>query len=246
MIEPLTVIRDLGQDAAVVFVHGFTGHASRTWGDFPQLLAKDTTLRGWDIFAVGYPSSLLIDIPGVWTADPDIGALATGLATTLKLPPLRDRKALAILAHSMGGLIAQRAILDDDQIARRVQHLILFGTPSGGLVKGRFGRLIKRQIRDMADDGPFIAGLIRDRQCWFEGPARFKLHAVAGNRDEFVPEVSSLRPFPRECWEMVDGNHLQIVKPDGPNHKSVLLVKAALSGHGLAANASDGAMIAVE
>lgn len=246
MTQTMAVIRDTNREAAVVFVHGFTGHVSRTWGDFPRYLADDPTLKSWDIFAVGYPSSVFIDIPGIWAADPEIGALATGLATTLKLPPFRDRKALVILAHSMGGLVAQRAILDDEQVARRIQHLFLFGTPSGGLVKGRFGRLIKRQIRDMADDGPFISRLESDRRRWLEGPARFKLCSVAGNRDEFVPQTSSLQPFPRECWNVVDGNHLQIVKPDTPHHKSVKLVKAALSGNGLAPNAVDGAMIAVE
>lgn len=45
---------------------------------------------------------------------------------------------------------------------------------------------------------------------------------------------------------MVDGDHLQIVKPDSPNHKSVLLVKAALMGQEMTPSIVDGAMLAVE
>ncbi|WP_200478962.1 alpha/beta fold hydrolase, partial [Azospirillum brasilense] len=242
----LAAIRDLGSSAAVVFIHGFTGHVSQTWGDFPRYLVDDVELAGWDVFAVAYPSSVGLDIPGLWAADPDISILANGLKTTLALPPLADRKALVILAHSMGGLVAQRAILDDSRVARRVQHLFLFGTPSGGLVKSRFGWWMKRQIRDMADNSDFILRLSNDRRAWFAGAAPFHLHAVAGNRDEFVPANSSLQPFPRSCWDVVDGNHLQIIKPDSSNHKSVALVKAALTGKGLAPSIVDGAMIAVE
>ena len=136
--------RDRSSQAAIVFLHGFTGKATTTWGEFPELLLGDPSLASWDVFSLGYPSAFVLDVPGIWSADPDLSVLSKGLMTTLALPLLANRKALVIVAHSMGGLIAQRALLDDDGLARRVQHLFLFGTPSGGLVKASFGTLFKR------------------------------------------------------------------------------------------------------
>ena len=31
----------------------------------------------------------------------------------------------------MGGLVAQRALLDDDEFSEKVSHVFLFGTPRG-------------------------------------------------------------------------------------------------------------------
>lgn len=233
------------KDAAVIFLHGFTGKAKETWGDMPLYLMGDEHLQSWDIFGLGYPSSLRIDIP-IWDADPDLTILAAHLATTLSLPPFSAYKALCLVAHSMGGLIAQRALLDHAGLAARISHLVLFGTPSGGLIKAGFASWLKKQARDMARDSDFVQGLRLDWEASF-GPHRpFHLHVVAGNRDQFVPPDSSLQPFPRECWRVIDGNHLTIVKPEAPNHPGMILLRGVLSGGPKALSAIDCARIAIE
>ena len=72
----------------------------------------EKAVDGWDLFSVGYSTNLRIDLAGIWSADPDLDMVATLLRTTTSLQPLDHYGALAIIAHSMGGLAVQRAILD--------------------------------------------------------------------------------------------------------------------------------------
>jgi pimeloyl-ACP methyl ester carboxylesterase len=139
-------IRDQKQDQALVMVHGFNGNSHDTFGLLPAFLAGNPSLYGWDIHAFGYPTSLKPDISGVWTADPDLTALAGYLATAIDMLGFARYQQLCLIAHSMGGLIVQRAVLDGG-FGRRLSHLFLFGTPSNGLRKARLGRLFKRQAR---------------------------------------------------------------------------------------------------
>src|ERR1051325_2261243 len=44
-------------------------------------------------------------------------------------------------------------------------------------------------------------------------PQPFRLTLVAGMQDKFVPESSSLDPFPFDEKEIVPGNHTKMVKP---------------------------------
>lgn len=240
------VHRANNQNVALILVHGFSGNTSATWTGFVQLLLEDSRIATWDIYGVGYASSLRIDVPGVWSADPDLTILARGLRTTLELPPFKHYQRIAIAAHSMGGLVVQRAILDDAKLADRLSHLFLFGTPSNGLGKaGPFGCL-KRQVRDMATQGRFITSLRKEWRTRYNGKTTFALRVVAGDRDEFVPASSSLEPFADAVQAVVPGNHLEIVRPTSPDHQSIQLVVDSLTGGAATRPAVDGARLAVE
>ena len=136
-----------GNKVAIIFIHGFMGNARQTWSRFPELLSAETRIRDWDIYSLGYPSSYWMDVLGIWKANPDIPAIATTLRTTAALPPLQSYGSLTLIAHSMGGLAVQRALVDDDDFAARVGHVLLFGTPSNGLVKAIFSRFWKHATR---------------------------------------------------------------------------------------------------
>ena len=238
--------RGNNNDAAMIFIHGFGGDAEKTWGQFPLLLCSEPRLQKWDIYSIGYPSNLRIDVPNLWSADPELKILAIELRTSLSLPPFSNYKAIAIAAHSMGGLVVQRAILDDQKLMNRISHAILFGTPSNGLSKaGIFSRL-KRQVRDMDQDGTFVTDLRYDWNKTFPSTYQFEMRVIAGNRDEFVPSSSSLAPFPDSVQSVVPGNHLEIVKPTRAEDKSVVLVVEALAGDHHAPGVVDGARLAVE
>src|SRR5262245_55485327 len=129
----VTAIRRSNGAKAVVFLHGFSGARDDTWDRFPALLGTSTS--AWDIFTIGYATTLLPDVVGVWSADPDLPILATMLRTQLAAPPFSAYGSLALIAHSMGGLVVQKALVDDATLAQRVRDVILFGTPSGGLRK---------------------------------------------------------------------------------------------------------------
>ncbi len=222
----VTVVRNNGRDRAVVFVHGFTGTRDDTWDRFPALLGTATT--DWDIFTVGYATTLLPDVLGIWSADPDLPILATMLRTQLGVPPFNRYASLALIAHSMGGLIVQQALVDDPALPARVRHVILFGTPSAGLRKAGWARFWKRQLRNMAAGSAFISGL---RRGWTQayGSARpFAFLTVAGASDQFVPPASSLEPFDKPMQQVVAGDHLSMVKPATADAPSISLLVATL------------------
>ena len=246
----LVTHRDGGADTAVVFVHGFSGHAETTWGDFPRFLHEEPRLKEWDVFSLGYTTNLRLDVPGIWSAAPDLERLAVLLSTAAGYGALGNRKVLALVAHSMGGLVVQRALVRDPNLASRVSHVVLLGTPSNGLAKARLGRWFKRQLRDMAAGGKFVTRLRREWTERFHPAAGwrapFSFLAVAGDRDEFVPSHSSIEPFPDDQQAVVYGDHLEIVKPRDAASLSVSVVCDFLAGEGAPSGPWSSARLALE
>lgn len=253
MDEYRSVIREQqGNQAAVVFLHGFGGNITETWQEFPHWLEATQALSGWDIHCLGYSSRLRVDFRGLWSGDPALATIATQLATTARLY-LGSYHSLALVAHSMGGLVVQRALLDDEELRNRTGHVALYGTPSGGLVKAALAWFLKRHLQDMAHDGAYITEVRTRWRERFAHPARhpFRLLVVAGDRDEFVPVSSSLDPFrggdfPDVACAVVPGNHVEIVKPAVIDHPSVQALVDHLQGKAPVAGAWDSARLAVE
>jgi serine/threonine protein kinase/tetratricopeptide (TPR) repeat protein len=220
----LVTLRQGGAHAAVIFIHGFKGHPRASWGAFPNAIARHLKAAQWDLFSLGYSSTLSLDLIGIWTADPDLSVLATYLHTALDQPPLDRYQRLAIIAHSMGGLVVQRALLDHDDLRERVRHLFLFATPSAGLTKAIRLARFKKQWRDLRPDGNFIRSLRSEWEQKLGGALPFELVCIAGDRDEFVPAASCFASFPASCCAVVPGNHVEIIKPSSGAELSVQLV----------------------
>ncbi len=233
-------------ETAVLFIHGFGFNSRLTWFDFPRFIADDKRLDAWDIYSVGYSTSLWLDLAGLWAASPPISRLSIYLRTLTGLPPFDGYKSLAIVAHSMGGLVVQQALVEGPEFLSRVGHVICFGTPSNGLLKAGFLRWWKRQVRDMASDSPFVTQL---RQTWRErigDHPTFKLQIVAGDEDELVPSTSSLEAFPKVFQAVIPGNHVTIVQPKRATDLNVQLVLKVLLGEAAPAGPWNSARVAVE
>lgn len=234
-----------GNRAAVVFVHGFHGDTATTWTSFLAQFLDDNRLSDWDVYSVGYSTNLSIDLP-IWTSDPGIRYCAAGLVTKLRHAPLDQYRAIALVAHSMGGLVVQKAIIDSDELRKRLSHVVLYGTPSAGVLKAAVGARLKRQARDMCVGSAFIVNL---RDEWAEkigGHPPFSFMAVAGETDAFIPPTSSIDPFPMSQQAVVPGNHLEIVRPDSTGHLSYELLYKTLSGLRGARSVAESARLAVE
>lgn len=222
--------RTRGSDRAVVFIHGFIGARDDTWDLFPTLLGTSPQASAWDLYTIGYATTLLPDVVGVWSADPDLPILAKMLRGQLNRSPFDEYRSLALVAHSMGGLVVQQALVETPGLAKRVEHVVLFGTPSAGLRKAWWLSFWKRQFKNMAADSAFITNL---RSAWtstFGTIPPFNMVVVAGETDQFVPPESSLLPFDERLQEIVPGNHLDIVKPARGDAPSIVLLVSALQG----------------
>jgi tetratricopeptide (TPR) repeat protein len=237
--------RDNNGRAAVIFVHGFHGNISSTWESFLKQTLSDNRLRDWDIFSAGYETNLSVDLP-IWTSDPDIHLCAGGLITKLQLPPLDKYDAIVLVAHSMGGLVVQRAILDSPELRQRLAHVILYGTPSAGVSKATLGARLKPQARDMQINSEFIKKLRVDWREASNNHLPFSFTVVAGESDAFIPASSSIDPFPKEQQAVVPGNHLDIVRPDSTDHLSYQLFYKTLTKSRGNNNVIESARLAVE
>jgi pimeloyl-ACP methyl ester carboxylesterase len=242
----LTPIRTAdGAGAAIVFVHGFTGRGLGTWCDLAPRIADVPRLASWDCWAVTYSTNWLPDISGIWSADADLPTLAARLATDLSMGTLARYKALVLVAHSMGGLVVQKALVDTPAVALKTSAVVLFGTPSNGLIKALPLWCWKRQLDGMTRDGPFIRQLRADWTDRFAANAPFSFLSVAGERDQFVPPASSLAPFPAEQRAVVRGNHVSMIHPKPGDPNVVDLVARRIVERG-AIDRGDPAMRAIE
>jgi tetratricopeptide (TPR) repeat protein len=230
---------------AFLFVHGYSGNLNATWGNFPFFLEAELRLNGWDIFSLGYSTSLYPNLRYLWSAKPSIATLADLFRSHVSDGALRNHRQVAVLAHSMGGLLVQRAILDEADIRDRTSHLYLFGTPSNGLLKAAPFKFWNRQVQDLASDSPFIADLRHRRPRIFDNPP-FAFATIAGDRDDFVPRDSSLDPFHRRFHRVVPGNHLEIVKPEAADHLGVQVVVNTSAGNAAVSGPWSAARAAVE
>ncbi len=133
MSNDVWTIRENNTDSVLFLLHGFTGHLKKSWAGFPALLKDRLNQKEWDIFSLGYPTSFwALELRRLLRACPGIQKLADTLATRMKFA-FGGYPNIAFLAHSMGGLVVQRAILDHAALRERVRHVFLFGTPSMGL-----------------------------------------------------------------------------------------------------------------
>jgi Putative serine esterase (DUF676) len=225
--------RNENNSNVICFVHGFNGKPGQTFGEFPELILKDKSLDGWDIFSVGYASDMMPTIRlGLWAELPDIEKLSRLLITNITTL-FNNYSRIAFVAHSMGGLVVQRAILDLDikeQARDRIKYLLLYGTPSNGLNKAKFARWINPQVNDMAFGNPFITKLREDWTQKFSAGMPFVFATVAGELDVFVPVESSQDPFSSGKATTI-GNHIDMVKPDSVNHTSYAILKNTIANN---------------
>ena len=210
---------------AILFVHGFTGDATGTWGAIPSLLGRDPNLAGWDLFGFGYESKKRVDLLHIWSADARLEEISTELVA---LPELNRYERIALAAHSMGGLVVQRALVKSSELRDRTSHVVFFGTPSAGLGKAAPFAFLKQQIKDMRASGEFIGQLRKDWDALnLNTSPPFALLTVAGEIDQFVPPESSLYPFPENVRAVIPGNHLTMLRTDTQTPAPVVAVLLA-------------------
>jgi pimeloyl-ACP methyl ester carboxylesterase len=177
----------------VLFVHGIAGHPQQL-----EPLMKGLDRERFQPWFYFYPSGF------------PLGDLARHLATLLKrLQAELGFGELAIVAHSMGGLVARGAIFDywDETHRDDVRLLVSLATPWGGMARAEGAARAPVELPpvflDVAPSSDFLRDLFYTGDAVRELPEGLEFHLVFGFRmsrranvadDGTVSVASQLRP----------------------------------------------------
>jgi pimeloyl-ACP methyl ester carboxylesterase len=229
-----------GAKIAVVFVHGLFGDTLGSWtadnkATFFQLLKDDPNVGDRvHTFAFGFTSDML---RGDAAGSLDIREAANKLHQVLQYHRVLEYEAVVFVAHSMGGLVVLREILNHPELVPKVPLVTLFATPQEGAQIARIGDLLLKNpaLRQLvpADGNGFLQQLSDDWTRLARKP-----HVVCGYEKAptydtaMVVEWSSSTRFCSEPGVAIGGaSHLTLVKPDRATHDSVMLLVNAISQH---------------
>ncbi len=229
--EVKTVFRQReGIENAVIFVHGFAGEGAESFGVIPDFLMQDASMENWDLFPLGYSASVKPLLgKGIWASVDDISIIADYLTTSLKYRFGKYQR-VALIAHGVGGLVAQKAILNLDSANKeRITHLLLFGTPSNGLKSSFLEKLWNQKYRELDASGNFIKQLRKEWDEAFTEPYPFVFKVITATHDEFVPADSSSQPFDKAHHLTVPGSHFSMIKPGSTQNDTYQLILSLLT-----------------
>ncbi len=216
----------------ILFVHGFSGAAASTFGNVPSLLMKQEKLDGWDMAPLGFAGNVMPEMGyNVWASVTDLNIISSYLATSIK-HKYSKYKRIALVAHSLGGLVAQQAIIQlHDFELNKVSHLLLFGTPSNGISENVIADLDQDDLKELSQNSNYIKTL---RQKWnerFKDSYPFSFKTIAATKDNFVNITSSLEPFPKKYQTVVEGDHFGIVSIEDENSDTFNLIINSLTNN---------------
>ncbi|MGW3894502.1 alpha/beta fold hydrolase [Micromonospora profundi] len=228
----------MSERLGVVFVHGFLSSAA-TWTPFLRLIETDVDLDFVDPYTFEYPSPPVSLHP--LRRIPDINDIADSLRTYLT-HDLGDRSRLVLVAHSQGGLVAQRMIARTlaggcgPELAR-IRRVVLFACPNSGsdlaLLLRRGGLWRHPQERELrplnqaiSDAHRIVVNQVIHATAVTAATCPIPIVAYAGESDGVVTPVSARSVFPEVG--VLPGDHFSIIKPDSHGHRSYVALKRHL------------------
>lgn len=231
--EVVTSYRETeGSNNLLLFVHGFSGEAAETFGIIPELLMKDERMNGWDMKPLGYSPYVNPEFgKDIWGAITDIDKISNYLVTSFK-HKFEKYDRIAIVSHSLGGLIAQKVIINlSEDLRSKISHLILLGTPNFGIEASQLTKLWNNKYQELSSTGNFIVSLRNEWDTLFKNKYPFKLKVAAATDDEYVNIASSFGSFSKDYCETISGNHLSMVKPTDENNDCYALIINTLTNN---------------
>jgi len=215
----------------LLFLHGFSGESKGTFGIIPDLLQSDSNFDDWAMKPLGYAPVVQPKLgKDIWGAILDVDKIAVFLKASIQ-NKFKDYDSIAIVAHSLGGLVAQKAILSLDQDNRnRISHLIMFGTPSNGIAPEVLDKQWNKKYSELSSDGGYIKSLRKEWKDTFNGTYPFKMKVAASTEDEYVSLESCHKPFNKNYREFVEKKHLYMVKPKSDKDSTYALILDTLTG----------------
>jgi pimeloyl-ACP methyl ester carboxylesterase len=242
----LLTFRNERLKAAVVFIHGFGGHAANSWAQFQRFLITDPRAKEWDCFSFGYQSLRR-----------QLHVVAHDFYLSLKSPPLVHYERIAIVAHSTGGLVAQIALLDHDDLAKRIAYVFFFALPSRGMlppakmlsalpILGQLFRAFSETwMAELQPGNPLLSDLSNRWDKKFGQGAPFVYYSVAAARDRIVL-IGALTSLGAEHRLILDEDHFSVIKPTAARRESLEIVISGLNDQSVPQAARRRADVVVE
>jgi len=221
---------------AVVFVHGLFGDTLETWSSGAGKPTFFTLLAGVpdvgakvDMYAFGFTSNMLT------AGSLDIRESANKLHEYLQFARVLDYPTVVFVAHSMGGLVVLRELINHREMMEKVPLVVLFATPQEGAQIAKIAGVVAKNpaLAEMfpADRNAYLQTLDED---WKRLPVH--PHVSCGyeklptyNVEVIVPWASATRFCDGAAVAIEGTDHLSIVKPDRQDHGSIVLVTNALN-----------------
>lgn len=219
----------------VLFVHGLGGSTS-TWGKFDELIKADTELA-WDVAHFEYPTpSLGLRIfPYFQSTYQPIQVLADALRTVID-ERYHDYEEIALVGHSLGGLVIRKYVLTEVQTRRklRVQKVVLYAVPNDGSALAAISRELSiganGHVKQLCRKSEFLENLRID---WArtDVDSEVDITVVVGGDDRIVTLASAegnFRSRDREPKIIINAGHKNIAKPTDNNDLRYIVLKNAL------------------
>ncbi len=214
--EVITKFRETeNSNSAILFIHGFSGEAENTFHEAPKLLMANPEMDGWDMFPLGYSGNVVPEMgKNIWACAGDIKRNSDYLLSSIK-NKFSKYKRIAIVAHDLGGIVAQQALMQLEKYDfDRISHVLFFGTPSYGLPEIALENFFTygNDEKELKEGSPYIQKLRADWEETFKNGYPFTFKTIAGSKDQYVPTTSSLEPFDKQFHEVIEGDHFTIVQ----------------------------------
>ncbi len=220
-----TFRKDVEANNLILFVHGFAGEASQTFGETPAQLMNDHRFLGWDMLPLGLTETVQPNLGNqVWASQLEVEMLADYLTTSLKTKfDQYDR--IAILGHGLGGIIAQLSILDlPASIRSKISHLLLFACPNNGLSKDLLQNREQQAFEYLGDEHEFIKSLRKKWAIQFPESLPFECTVIGATKDDYVPTKSNFNAIKGAKEIVIRGDHFSIVKTESDQDESYHLI----------------------
>ncbi len=205
------------EERHLVFVHGWRGEAN-SFGRMPEFLSMPLDC---ETSIYEYPT-------GIWQHSPSIVYVARNLENWIRNNVRAKR--LAIVAHSLGGLVVRKFLINQRDrkkpLDTRVKQVTLIASPHDGAALAKIGKhvpfLKSAQLEELSPRSPVLFELSERWQHWTQErvPKRCIVRSIFGTADSLVSETNA-RGLDPEAVPILGADHQGIVKANNARDEVV-------------------------
>lgn len=192
----------------ILFLHGWRGDAQETWKLYPHLVCGDRDFADVDVLSISYPTYI---VQGNLTME----QLGSWLADKLVANSIVRYRRVVVIAHSIGGLVARRLVLERRPELKNIVFLLEIATPHTG--PANYAQILKqigvkggKLVEELKEGSTFLSKLKTD---WQDFPSKPHTYCI-GSPQDWLVTIASAHDSCTEPHFMPTYDHRDIVKPE--------------------------------